>query len=76
TPDFESAQLNLAHVLQLETLELHNERGLDLMKQHQYKEAVDEFRQVLQYQPDNPTAQENLSQALELEGSPVTTPVK
>jgi protein O-mannosyl-transferase len=75
TPDFESAQLNLKNVLQLDTLQSYNERGIDLVQQGKYKEAEAMFRQVLQYQPDNPTAQQNLSHVLELEAAPAPAPV-
>ena len=61
TPDFESAQLNLKNVLQLETLQSYNEHGVELMQQGKYKDAEAVFRQVLQYQPDNPVAQNNLA---------------
>jgi tetratricopeptide (TPR) repeat protein len=74
TPDFESAQLNLKNVLQLETLQSYNEQGVELMQQGKYSEAEAEFRQILQYQPDNPTAQQNLSRVLELETTPAPVP--
>ncbi len=76
TPDFESAQLNLAHVLQLESAATHNANGIELSKQGRYKEAEAEFRQALQSQPDSPAAEQNLAQVLELEASAAApTPV-
>jgi tetratricopeptide (TPR) repeat protein len=74
TPDFESAQLNLKNVLQLETLQSYNQQGIDLVQQGKFKEAEAVFRQVLQYQPDNAAAQQNLSHVLELEATPAPAP--
>jgi tetratricopeptide (TPR) repeat protein len=75
TPDFESAQLNLKNVLQLETLQSYNKQGVDLVQQGKYKDAEAIFRQILQYQPDNLAVQQNLSHVLELETTPAPTPV-
>jgi tetratricopeptide (TPR) repeat protein len=76
TPDFESAQLNLARVLQLEKLQSDYQQAVEFAKQGRYKEAEAAFRQTLQFAPDFQPAQNGLAQVLQLEAGQVKTPAK
>ena len=59
---------------QLENAKAHFDNGNALASQGHYKEAEAEFRTSLQYQPDNPVVEQNLSHVMELEAAPAPVP--
>ena len=69
TPDFESAQMNLAHVLTMENAQLHFNNGVILAKQGKYQAAEAELHASLQYAPNNPMTQQALMQVMQMEAS-------